>query len=237
MKRGARLYQAIVDRSEELSVEFDDAATRCGFNPTTLLSCFDAHPTAKPHELHEVMKREQVCVIAEFLDCAPIRVLFLADAFAPEDIERIARIRAMSSGSGQVTRSKALAYLSTVAESDLMDSPAPLMDELVATTMSRNLREACQKLNLPFRKVSAWRNGSATAELSDLPIIDAIAEAIGVGRTAVMASPLSPKSSKMRGIPCISGDRLSQASGGQNAAPLVKAGQGTTPRNTAENSK
>ena len=188
MKQGARLYQAIVDRAGEVGIEFDDAAAQCGFNPITLLSCFDAHPTAKPHDFHEVMKRSQVCAISEFLDCAPIRVLFLADAFCPGDIERIAQLRAMSHDNPQVTRAKALAYLSTVAESDLMDSPAPLMDELVATTMSRNLHEACRKLKLPYKKVSAWRKGIATAELSDLPIIDAIAETIGVGRSAVMAS-------------------------------------------------
>lgn len=66
MLKGIRLYQAIIDRSEMLSVPFSVASNQCGFTADSLASCFGDLSRLKPHVLLDVLDRKRIDKIAAF---------------------------------------------------------------------------------------------------------------------------------------------------------------------------
>lgn len=85
-----RLYQAIIDKSIERGIEFEDAATACGFDPDVLLECFDAKPNSRPLSVYDYLGRAQIEKTAQFLGCPCVRIFFLADVLRTEDIRALA---------------------------------------------------------------------------------------------------------------------------------------------------
>lgn len=85
-----RLYQAIIDKTVECSIEFDVAAAACGFDPDELLECFDAKPDSRPLNIYDHLGRTQIEKTAQFLGCPSIRIFFLADVLRTKDVLALA---------------------------------------------------------------------------------------------------------------------------------------------------
>ncbi|QWE97984.1 MULTISPECIES: XRE family transcriptional regulator [unclassified Cupriavidus] len=188
MQTGLRLYQAIIDQSQALGIDFDAAAHSCGVSADLLMSCFDEPTHTKPHDLYDVLTRRRIDAISSFLDCSGFRVFLLADVFKWEDYSLI-------SGSGlfagpstaDVTRAnEAALYLHSVVSADVFGSPEFIVGEFIAATWSKTLAEACTKVAVSYRKLLAWKNGVVTPELSDIEEIKLMAAAMEVGTPMVM---------------------------------------------------
>lgn len=209
-----RLYQAIIDKVTEEHLEFEDAARDCGFDPDTLLECFDAKPNSKPISIYTLLGREQIEKTADFLECPRVRIFFLADVFKPGDVKE-----ALAAPAGEeveidkrsLMRSLAR-YFEDIGRSQLFGRPDAILEEFTSAALANSLAEACTRMNLPFKKVDAWRAGEP-ATLADLPILRTIAETIGIGIAPVLIATAvaEPGDLLWRGEPVDPMDELQKA--------------------------
>ncbi|AXQ51251.1 MULTISPECIES: hypothetical protein [Pseudomonas] len=185
MNPGLRLYQAIIDRSELLSLPFQEASKACGFTADTLASCFGDESKAKPRALHDELDRKRIDLIAAFLDCSGFRVLQMADVFRWSDyclIQQSAMFNAKAVSESHETA----AYFEDVTKADVASSPTFILDELIAATWSENLKEAAEKIHVPFEKLNSWRTGRPKPSLRDLSAIRVVAKHIDIGTPLIM---------------------------------------------------
>ena len=187
MNPGLRLYQAIIDRSELLSLPFQEASKACGFTADTLASCFGDESKAKPRALHDVLDRKRIDLIAAFLHCSGFRVLQMADVFRWSDyclIQQSAMFNAKAVSKSHETA----AYFEDVTKADVASSPIFILDELIAATWSEDLKEAAEKIQVPFETLNSWRTGRQKPSLRDLTVIRAVAKRIDLGTPLIMMS-------------------------------------------------
>ncbi|MBG6083217.1 hypothetical protein [Rubrivivax gelatinosus] len=181
-----RLYQAIIDKVIEEQLDFDQAAAMCGFDPDTLLECFDAKPNAKPRPVYEFLGREQIEKTADFLRCPRLSIFFLADVFNPNDVKALASNLGETAGQDRKVMVGNLArYLEDIARSQLFGRPDAILDEFTSASLANNLVEACERACIPFKKVAHWLHGEP-ATLADLQVLRTIAETIGIGIAPVL---------------------------------------------------
>jgi len=183
---GLRLYQAIIDRCELLSVPFSEASKLCGFTADTLASCFGDESRAKPRAIHEVLDRKRIDLIAAFLQCSGFRVLQMADVFRWADYCLIQSSTVFNPGCQIDPSREAADYFEAVNKADVATSPDFILDQLVAATWSEDLREAALKTNIPYEKLCSWRMKRSIPSLRDLPLMREVAKQIDMGTPLVM---------------------------------------------------
>lgn len=186
MLKGIRLYQAIIDRSEMLSVPFSVASNQCGFTADSLASCFGDLSRLKPHVLHDVLDRKRIDKIAAFLGCSGFRVLQMADVFCWSDYCLIQTSSVFKASSNAQDSRLAADYFDSVTKSNVVGSAEFIIDELVAATWSTDLREAAEKTQIPFLKLRSWRVGKPSPTLKDLEAIRVLAKHLDMGTPLVM---------------------------------------------------
>ncbi|WP_425953125.1 XRE family transcriptional regulator [Ralstonia pseudosolanacearum] len=188
MQTGLRLYQAIIDQSQALNIDFDAAAEACGISADLLMSCFGEPTNAKPHNLYDILTRERIDAISGFLDCSGFRVFLLADVFKWDDYRII-------SSSGIVVETdqakgdranEAAQYLRSVVGANVFGSPEFIVEQFVMATWSKTLSEACTKMQVSYRKLLSWKNRFTEPALGDLNDIKLIASAMEMGTPIVM---------------------------------------------------
>lgn len=186
MLKGLRLYQAIIDRSEMLSVPFSVASNQCGFTADSLASCFGDLSRLKPHVLLDVLDRKRIDKIAAFLGCSGFRVLQMADVFCWSDYCLIQTSSVFKASSNAQDSRLAADYFHSVTKSNVVGSAEFIIDELVAATWSTDLREAAEKTQIPFLKLRSWRIGKPSPTLKDLEAIRILAKHLDMGTPLVM---------------------------------------------------
>ena len=186
MNPGLRLYQAIIDRCELLSLPFQEASKVCGFTADTLASCFGDESRAKPRALHDELDRKRIDLIASFLQCSGFRVLQMADVFR-WSVYCLIQESAMFNASAPISKSRETAdYFDDVTKADVASSPMFILDELIAATWSEDLKEAAEKIQVPYEKLNSWRLGRPKPSLRDLAAIRIVAKHLDVGTPLVM---------------------------------------------------
>jgi hypothetical protein len=184
--KGLRLYQAIIDRSDLLSVPFAVASNRCGFTADSLASCFGDVSRSKPHVLLDVLDRKRIDKIAAFLGCSGFGVLQMADVFCWADYCLIQSSSVFKSSSNAQDSREAADYFDSVTKSNVAGSAEFIIDELIAATWSTDLREAAEKTQIPFLKLRSWRAGKPMPTLKDLEAIRVLAKHLDMGTPLVM---------------------------------------------------
>jgi len=184
--KGLRLYQAIIDRSDLLSVPFAVASNQCGFTADSLASCFGDVSKSKPHELFDVLDRKRIDKIAAFLGCSGFRVLEIADVLCWSDYSLIQSSSVFKSSSNAQESREAADYFDSVTKSNVAGSAEFIIDELIAATWSNDLREAAEKTQIPFLKLRSWRVGKPMPTLKDLEAIRVLAKHLEMGTPLVM---------------------------------------------------
>ncbi|VVP59652.1 XRE family transcriptional regulator [Pseudomonas fluorescens] len=186
MFKGLRLYQAIIDRSDQLSVPFAIASNQCGFTADSLASCFGDVSRSKPNVLLDVLDRKRIDKIAAFLGCSGFRVLQMADVFSWPDYCLIQSSSVFKSSSDAQDSREAADYFDSVTKSNVSGSAEFIIDELIAATWSRDLRDAAEKTKIPFLKLRSWRVGKPKPTLKDLEAIRVLAKHLDMGTPLVM---------------------------------------------------
>ncbi|TPG89800.1 XRE family transcriptional regulator [Pseudomonas caspiana] len=186
MLKGLRLYQAIIDRSDLLSVPFAVASNQCGFTADSLASCFGDVSKSKPHVLLDVLDRKRIDKIAAFLGCSGFRVLQMADVFCWSDYCLIQSSAVFKSSLNAQDSREAADYFDSVTKSNVAGSAEFIIDELIAATWSTDLREAAEKTQIPFLKLRSWRAGKPMPTLKDLEAIRVLAKHLDMGTPLVM---------------------------------------------------
>lgn len=216
MHLGLRLYQAIIDRSELLSVPFPAASRMCGFSADTLASCFgDVSRARKQHDLLNELDRKRIDLIAAFLQCSGFRVLQMADVFCWGDyclIQASSLFNTHASGDHNQSRETA-DYFEDVTKANVARSPEFIIDELIAVTWSEDLKEAAEKVKIPFEKLNSWRRGKPQPSLRDLTAIRVVAKHLDIGTPLVMMAlgVLKASDFTLNGQPIDIEDELNQA--------------------------
>lgn len=185
MNPGLRLYQAIIERSELLSLPFQEASKACGFTADTLASCFGDESKAKPRVLLDELDRKRIDLIAAFLHCSGFRVLQMADVFRWSDYCLIQQ-SAVFNAKAVSKNHEAAAYFEEITKADVATSPVFILDELIASTWSEDLREAADKIHVPFEKLNSWRTGRPKPSLRDLAAMRVVAKHIDLGTPLIM---------------------------------------------------
>lgn len=190
MQTGLRLYQAIIDQSQTLDIEFEVAASECELSADLLMSCFGEPTREKPHDLYEILTRKRINAISKFLDCSGFRVFLLADVFKWHDYRLISSSSVFVVDKAQIEgkANEAASYLRSVVQANIFGSPEFIVEEFVAATWSKTLAEACTKVDVSYRKLLSWKNRVTTPGLGDLKEVRLIAEAMEMGTPIVMGS-------------------------------------------------
>lgn len=180
MRKGRRLYQAIVNRCLDEGMSIDKALMKCLIDPAKMNLSLESDPDEIPPEIEDVVSREAIEACAAFLDVSVIRVMLLLDIFSIGDIN----------GYSFLSRSSAMAvasyYLDTLSSTNLFGKSELLLQELVASTMSRTLEETCEKIGIPEQVMRKWKE-TGRAEMSDHLSIKEAAKVCGMSKPAVMA--------------------------------------------------
>ncbi|WP_432263259.1 XRE family transcriptional regulator [Cupriavidus sp. TMH.W2] len=188
MQTGLRLYQAIIDQSQSLGIDFDAAASACEVSADLLMSCFGEPTHAKPHNLYDILTRKRIDAISAFLDCSGFRVFLLADVFKWDDYRLISSsgMFVESTPAKDEQANEAAHYLRSVVGANVFGSPEFIIEQLVMATWSKTLAEACTKVHVSYRKLLAWKNRVSTPDLRDLSDVKLIAAAMEMGTPIVM---------------------------------------------------
>lgn len=184
--KGERYYQALIDLVAEDHRDFDEVARACGFDPLTLLACFDGAPDITHEELFDHLGREQVNKSAEVLRCSRLRIFFLADVFSIGDIKDLAVGMHGGAAVGQEGMILTAArYAEDLRQSGLFRNPERLFEEFIAATFSEHLEEACLKMRIPCKRTAELR-ARAPGSLKDYEILSTIATTIGIPLPVVL---------------------------------------------------
>lgn len=190
MQTGLHLYQAIIDRSLEKGIEYEEASAACGVDGAILSSCFDATEGVSPHNLYDLLSRDAIDATSRFLGCSGFRVFLLADVFKWQDYRllTVSDVVAESAEGIRKQTSEAAHYIRSVVQANIFGAPEFIVEEFVAATLSNTLDEACTKTNLCFETLLSWKNRTSTAALRDLECIKVMAESMDMGTPVVMGS-------------------------------------------------
>lgn len=180
MKQGRRLYQAIVDKCIEESLDIEGALTECEIDPNWMTASIEMDPDEILPPVEEVISRKAIDACANFLCVSGIRVFLLLEIFSINDI----------SGYSFLSKNSAMSvasyYLDTLASTNIFGKFDLLLNELEASTMSRNLDEVAEKTQISAQTLERWR-GDMCAQMSDHAAIKIAAKTCGMSKPAVMA--------------------------------------------------
>lgn len=210
---GERLYQAIIDVVCDGSLEFEDVAAACGFNPEELLDCFDARPNSVARQIYDLLGRRQIDLTASRLGCSGLRVLLLADIYRKEDIRAFATLMERRKNVDKHDIMRIFnAYIGDILQSSYFGAPQLIIEEFISSQFAASLSEACQRASLPLELVERWSAGEP-AELLHIAELREIARSIGSGLTPILASfgTLQRKDFLLGGQPIEPADELEKA--------------------------